>query len=257
MQLEQYIKDKKKDKEILLMTHIVLGYPSFAINRKVIEQMVENGVDCIEMQIPFSEPMADGPVILKANQESIANGTTVADCISFGGEMATAYDIPFLYMTYYNIIYKYGEERFLEAARKNNIAGLIIPDLPPEEGADFCKMARQKGIDLILIFAPTSSEQRMKTLDTCASGFIYCTARRGVTGRQSEFGADFASYLERCRKATSRPLAVGFGIQQRSDILELTGKADMAVVGSKTITLVDEHGPEAVAPFIKELLGTS
>ncbi len=239
------------------MTHIVLGYPSFETNRKVIKQMVENGVDCIEMQIPFSEPMADGPVILKANQESIARGTTVVDCIAFGSEMTATYNIPFLYMTYFNIIYKYGEEQFLEDTRKSNISGLIIPDLPPEEGAEFCRNARQKGIDPILIFAPTSTEQRMKTLVTHGSGFIYCTARRGVTGKHSEFGADFSSYLGRCREATTLPLAVGFGIQQRSDILEIAGKADMAVIGSKTITLVDEHGEEAVAPFIRELLGTT
>jgi tryptophan synthase alpha chain len=255
MRLEQYIAGRKKDKDILLMTHIVLGYPSFEDNRDVIKQMVENGVDCIEMQIPFSEPMADGAVILKANQESIANGTAVSDCIEFGSEMASTHEIPFLYMTYFNIIYKYGEEEFLNAAQQARISGLIVPDLPPEEGADFCKMAQQKDIDPILIFAPTSTDERMKALNDFGSGFIYCTARRGVTGKQSEFGSDFAGYLARCRKATSLPLAVGFGIQSRSDILEITGKADMAVVGSETIKLVDEHGTEAVASFIRELLG--
>ena len=98
------------------MTHIVLGYPSFAVNRQVIRQMVDNGVDCIEMQIPFSEPMADGPVILKANQDSLAAGTKVADCLAFGAEMAASYDIPFLFMTYYNIVFKYGEESIFKDA---------------------------------------------------------------------------------------------------------------------------------------------
>lgn len=237
------------------MTHIVLGYPSFDDNRSVIKQMVENGVDCIEMQIPFSEPMADGPVILKANQESIAHGTTVTDCIEFGNEMCSTYDIPFLYMTYFNIIFKYGEERFIDAACRGGISGIIIPDLPPEEGAEFCEKAKASHIDPILIFAPTSTDERMKTLSGIGSGFIYCTARRGVTGKQSEFGADFSTYLARCRAATSLPLAVGFGIQSRADVLEITGKADMAVVGSKTITLVDESGTDAVGPFIRELLG--
>ncbi len=255
MQLEQFLNERKKDKDILLMTHIVLGYPSFEDNRKVIKQMVENGVDCIEMQIPFSEPMADGPVILKANQESIANGTTVADCIAFGSEMCNTYDIPFLYMTYFNIIYKYGEEQFLAAASRSGISGVIIPDLPPEEGADFCEKAKASDIAPILIFAPTSTDERMKKLNGIGSGFIYCTARRGVTGKQSDFGSDFSSYLARCRTATSLPLAVGFGIQSRTDVLEITGKADMAVVGSKTMTLVDESGTEAVGPFIRELLG--
>lgn len=255
MQLQDYLKNRKEEKDILLMTHIVLGYPSFDDNREVIRQMVHNGVDCIEMQIPFSEPMADGPVILKANQDSIAHGTTVEDCLAFGAEMCRTYDIPFLYMTYYNIVFKYGEQRFLDKAAEAGIKGLIIPDLPPEEGADFCRAARELKICPILIYAPTTSDTRMKALNEHAAGFIYCTARRGVTGKQSELGGDFNDYLARCRAATSLPLAVGFGIQSRDDIVALTGRADMAVVGSKTIALVDEQGTGSVGPFIKELTG--
>ena len=148
MQLEQLLKNRRQEKDILLMTHIVLGYPSFEVNRQVIRQMVENGVDCIEMQIPFSEPMADGPVILKANQESIAAGTTIADCLEFGAEMVDTYDIPFLFMTYYNIIFKYGEERFLQKTRDAGLMGLIIPDLPPEMGENFFRLAEENEIDL-------------------------------------------------------------------------------------------------------------
>lgn len=253
MQLEQILKKRKEGKDILLMTHIVLGYPSFTANREIIRQMVENGVDCIEMQIPFSEPMADGPVILKANQDSLANGTTVEQCLEFGAEMAATYDIPFLYMTYYNIIFKYGEGHFFDRAKTAGIKGLIVPDLPPEMGTDFFKQAETTGIAPILIFAPTSTPERMAALDSIAQGFIYCMARRGVTGKKSEFDTDFDDYLARCRAATRLPLAVGFGIQSKEDIETLTGKADMAVIGSQTIRLVDEHGPEAVGPFIAGL----
>lgn len=253
MQLEQILTQQKEGKDILLMTHIVLGYPSFEANREVVRQMVENGVDCIEMQIPFSEPMADGPVILKANQDSLANGTTVEQCLLFGAEMAATYDIPFLYMTYYNIIFKYGEKRFFEKCQTADIKGLIVPDLPPEMGAEFFNHAEKTGIAPILIFAPTTTPERMAVLDSIAQGFIYCVARRGVTGKKSEFDLDFNDYLCRCRKATRLPIAVGFGIQSREDIEVLTGKADMAVIGSQTIRLVDEHGPEAVGPFIAGL----
>ena len=253
MQLEETLKKRRQEKDILLMTHLVLGYPSFDVNRAIIRQMVESGVDCIEMQIPFSEPMADGPVILKANQDSIAAGTTVAACLDFGREMAAAFDIPFLLMTYYNIIFKYGEEHFLEAAKDAGIQGLIIPDLPPEMGGEFMTMARAKGIAPIQIFAPTSTDARMTELNCWAGGFVYCAARRGVTGKKSEFGSDFNDYLARCRRATSLPLAVGFGIQNREDVAALIGRADMAVIGSRTIRLVDEEGPEAVGPFIASL----
>lgn len=253
MQLEQTLRQRKEQKDILLMTHIVLGYPSFAANREIIRQMVENGVDCIEMQIPFSEPMADGPVILKANQDSLAAGTTVDQCLAFGAEMAAAYDIPFLFMTYYNILFKHGEARFFAEAKQAGIQGLIIPDLPPEMSDDFFRFTRETGIAPILIFAPTSTRERMAELDAIGQGFIYCVARRGVTGKKSSFDDDFNGYLARCRAATRLPIAVGFGIQSREDIEALRGRADMAVIGSQTIRLVDEHGVEAVGPFIRGL----
>jgi tryptophan synthase alpha chain len=255
MQLENFIRTRQAEKDILLMTHIVLGYPSFDTNREVIRQMVDNGVDCIELQLPFSEPMADGPIILKANQDSIGTGATIEACLTFGAEMCATYSIPFLYMTYYNIIFKYGEQAFLERARAAGITGLIVPDLPPEEGSDFCHSAREHGIAPIQIYAPTSSEFRMQELARSGAGFIYCTARRGVTGKHSDLGADFSTYLERCRSATSLPLAVGFGIQSRADIEALIGKADIAVIGSRMITLVDEQGSHAVGPFIRTLGG--
>jgi tryptophan synthase alpha chain len=253
MLLEKILRARLEEKKILLMTHIVLGYPSFATNRKVIAQMVENGVDCIEMQIPFSEPMADGPVILKANQDSLALGTSVANCMDFGAEMSRLHDIPFLFMTYYNIIFKYGEERFFQDCLKAGIKGLIIPDLPPEMGEEFFQLATQYQVAPILIFAPTSTDARMARLNDSAAGFIYCVARRGVTGKKSEFDDDFTAYLARCRAATSLPIAVGFGIRDHDDVAAITGKADMAVIGSETIRLVDAHGAEAVGPFIRDL----
>lgn len=251
--MEQQLRERLKKKDILLMTHIVLGYPSFDVNREVIEQMVANGVDCIEMQIPFSEPMADGPVILKANQEALANGTKVADCFTFAAEIIQQHDIPFLFMTYYNIVFKYGEEAFFKRAADIGMKGFIIPDLPPEMGETFLALAEKYNIAPILIFAPTSTDSRMQELATHGHGFIYCVARRGVTGKKSEFGDDFEEYLERCRAATKLPLAVGFGIQSKEDIDALRGKADVAVIGSRTIKLVESEGAKAVGPFIAGL----
>lgn len=254
MSLEKTLRMKKEEKEILLMTHIVLGYPSFEINRQVIDQMVKSGVDCIEMQIPFSEPMADGPVILKANQDSLATGTSVEECMAFAKEMCEKYSIPFLFMTYFNIIFKYGEKKFFEDCCENKIQGLIIPDISPEMGKNFFTLAKQNDIAPILIYSPTSTDERMSYLNEFADGFIYCVARRGVTGQQSDFGKDFNAYLARCRKNTNLPLAVGFGIREKSDVSAITGKADIAIIGSQMIQLVDAEGPEAVGPFIQGLL---
>lgn len=253
MHLEDQLQNKIKDRDILLMTHIVLGYPSFDDNREVIKQMVENGVDCIEMQIPFSEPMADGPVILKANQDSLANGTKVEQCLLFAEEITAIYDIPFLFMTYYNIVFKYGEQSFFTRCANVGIKGLIVPDLPPEQSSTFFDYAKDNNIAPILIYTPTSTDKRMSELDLAGSGFIYCVARRGVTGKKSELDDDFDHYLQRCRAAATKPIAVGFGIRSSDDIAALKGKADMAVIGSETIRLVDEKGVKAVGPFIAGL----
>jgi tryptophan synthase alpha chain len=253
MKLEQYLRAGKGDKEILLMTHLVLGYPSFEINREVIRQMVANGVDLIELQIPFSEPVADGPMIVKANQDSLAGGTRVRECLAFAAEMTATHRIPFLFMTYYNILFKYGVEEFFRKAAEIGIQGFIVPDLPPEEGKEFLLLADKYGIAPILIYAPTSTEKRMRELAGHARGFIYCVARRGVTGQQTDFTGDFEAYLARCRQATALPLAVGFGISSREDVRYLTGKADIAVIGTATIRLVEERGPAAVGSFIAGL----
>jgi tryptophan synthase alpha chain len=251
--LENTLREALTKKKILLMTHLVLGYPSFKVNREVIRQMVQNGVDLIEMQIPFSEPVADGPMILKANQGAIAKGAKVEDCLQFAAEITAEFHIPFLFMTYYNILYKYGLEAFIDRAYDINIKGFIIPDLPPEEGKEYLEKIKSINMAPIQIFAPTSTKERMQQLAQYGAGFIYCVARRGVTGKKTDFDQDFNEYISRCRSATSLPLAVGFGIRAKEDVDFLTGKADIAVIGTETIRLVDEKGPSAVGPFIADL----
>ena len=251
--LEEIIKTRLQDRKILLMTHLVLGYPSFEVNREVIRQMVQNGVDLIEMQIPFSEPVADGPMILKANQESIAKGAKVEQCLEFAGKMTAEFHIPFLFMTYYNILYKHGLDEFINRAYDINIKGFIIPDLPPEEGQEYLEKVKIRNMAPIQIFAPTSTNERMQMLAQHGAGFIYCVARRGVTGKKTDFDQDFNEYIARCRRATSLPLAVGFGIRAKKDVDFLAGKADIAVIGTETIRLVDEKGAAAVGPFIAGL----
>lgn len=258
MDLAQELKNRLAAKPILLMTHLVLGYPSLAVNREVIRQMAENGVDCIELQIPFSEPIADGPVILKASQQSLDNGISVEECFRFGQEMAAEFPaVRFLFMTYYNIVFKYGEEAFLRRTRDIGFCGTIVPDLPPEEGQSYLLTSKELGLAPVQFFTPTSADERMRGVAALGAGFIYCVARRGVTGQQTAFDDSLHQYLARCRKATDLPLAVGFGISTREDVAMLTGKADMAVIGTATIKLVDAHGPAAVGPFIASLLGTA
>ena len=251
--LESYLHSRLKEKEILLMTHIVLGYPSFEDAFRIIEAMVEAGVDLMELQIPFSEPIADGPVILHANQKALAKGATVQKCIDFAQKVTNVFDIPFLFMSYYNILFKYGVDRFAAEMAQSGLQGAIVPDLPPEEGHDYLMAMEKYGLAPIFIFSPTTPSDRMKYLDSFGKGFVYCVARKGVTGVDTDFSKQLEAYLARCRKATDLPLALGFGVKEKTDVEFLIGKADIAVIGSQTIRLVDEKGVGIVGDFIKSL----
>jgi tryptophan synthase alpha chain len=253
MELNAYLKSRLAEKEILLMTHIVLGYPSFEAGLKVIETMVAAGVDLMELQIPFSEPTADGPVIARANQKALEDGVTVEDCLNFAYIAARAFDIPFLIMSYYNLPFKYGLRRFVSLLSECGLQGAIIPDIPPEEGWEYLAAMQQCNLAPILIYAPTTSLARMQYIASFADGFIYCVARKGVTGEETDFTDQLAAYLNKCRQGTSLPLALGFGIKERSDIDFLKGKADIAVIGSQTIRVMEENGIEAVGEFIRGL----
>ncbi len=215
--------------------------------------MVEAGVDIMELQIPFSEPTADGPVIVKANQHALDNGTSVKGCMDLAGRVSKEFDIPFLIMTYYNVPYKYGINEFTSKMAASNLKGTIIPDLPPEEGRDYFDAVNRNNLDPIMIFSPTTTDERMKYLNSYARGFIYCVARKGVTGKDTDFSDELSGYLERCRNATSLPLALGFGIKQKADVDFLKGKVDIAVIGTQSIRIMEESGIDAVGEFIKGL----
>ena len=253
MALEKYIRTCLGQKDILLMTHIVLGYPSLDDSYRIIETMVEAGVDIMELQIPFSEPTADGPVIVKANQYALDNGVRVGECLELAGKAAKVFDIPFLIMTYYNLPYKYGIENFTSKMAESSLKGTIIPDLPPEEGNDFYSIMNRKNLDPIMLFSPSTTDERMKYLGSYAKGFIYCVARKGVTGKDTNFSDELSEYLERCRKATSLPLALGFGIKQKKDVDFLKGKVDIAVIGTQSIRIMEDSGIDAVGEFIRRL----
>jgi len=251
--IESYIRNRREQKEILLMTHIVIGYPSLDASFRIVREMVEAGVDLMELQIPFSEPMADGPVILKANQDALAEGITVRDCIDFAARATAAFAIPFLFMSYYNILFKYGVDAFARTMKEIGVRGAIVPDLPPEEAEEYLAAMGRNRLAPVFIFAPNSSDARMGMIAGHGDGFIYCVARKGVTGQKTDFSADLDTCLARSRKATSLPLAVGFGVKDRADVDYLKGKADIAVIGSQTIRVVDEKGIGAVGDFLRGL----
>jgi tryptophan synthase alpha chain len=251
--LESYLQARLTKKEILLMTHIVMGYPTFEDSFKVVEAMVKGGVDLMELQIPFSEPIADGPVILHANQQALAGGATVQKCLDFARDVTQSFDIPFLFMSYYNIPFKYGIDRFAAAMAERGLKGAIVPDLPPEEAEDYLAAMDECDLAPIFIFSPTTTDERMNYIGSFAKGFVYCVARKGVTGLDTSFSAQLGTYLARCRSATGLPLALGFGVRDKGDVDFLKGKADIAIIGTQTIRLMDQEGVGVVGDFISNL----
>ena len=255
--LESYIKERRKHRHVLLMTHIVIGYPDYGRAMQTVEAMVEAGVDLMELQVPFSEPIADGPVILRANQQALAGGITVSKCFDFVAECVQRFDIPFLLMSYYNIIYRYGVAAFMDRMSGLGLKGAIVPDLPPEEAQEYLNAMSHVDLDPIFVFSPNTSEERLTYLAQYAKGFVYCVARRGVTGATTEFSAELEEYLDRCRAATELPLAVGFGVKDEKDIDFLRGKADVAVVGSHSIRVLDEQGVPGAKALVESLVAGS
>jgi len=252
--LEQSIRRAREQKDLLLMTHIVLGYPSFDDCLRLVEDMVNAGIDLMELQIPFSEPMADGPVILKANSEALKAGATVEKSFETAEKITREFDIPFLFMTYYNILFCYGVDSFVQRCQSTGIQGCIVPDLPPAEGAEYLDAMHRAEISPVHIFTPKTPESRMRHLSDNSSGMIYCVARKGVTGKDTAFSADLENYLGLCRKSTELPLGVGFGVKSREDINFLRGKVDIAVIASETIRVMEQDGVGAVKGFIDTLL---
>jgi tryptophan synthase alpha chain len=251
--LEDYIRNKQREKGILLMAHVVVGYPSLEDSFELVQTIVDAGVDLLELQIPFSEPIADGPVILQANQAALADGIKINDCFEFTRKVTSTFSIPFLFMTYYNIVFKRGEERFFAEARKAGIKGAIVPDLPPEEGESYLAAAAANSVDPILVLSPTSPPQRMNYLARFGRGFFYCVARKGVTGADTDFADDMTEFLHQCKEATRLPLALGFGVSSQEDVQFLLGKVEVAVVGSQALRVLDTQGIKAVGGFFRGL----
>ncbi len=235
------------------MTHIVLGYRNFDESLRLVEAMVEAGVDLMELQIPFSEPIADGPVILRANQEALNAGSTVDQCLELGEEVARRFDIPFLFMSYYNVLFRRGVPEFAARMKRVGMRGAIVPDLPPEEARGYLDAMGEQQLDPIFIYSPNTTEARLEQIAEHARGFVYCVARKGVTGSTTDFSAELDTYLARCRAATDLPLAVGFGVKDADDVAFLSTRADIAVIGTQSIRVMEDGGVQAVGEFIRSL----
>ena len=253
MQLNDYIAERLAHRRPLLMTHVVCGYPSFEDNWRELEIMAERGVAFVELQFPFSEPSADGPLFVKANQESLARGTTVAQCLEFMARVTAAFPFRVLMMGYYNTAFKMGHATFVDRLAQAGACGYILPDLPLEEAAPLHMLADAKGLSPIVLMTPTSTDARLAQLGGVARGFVYCVARRGVTGASTQMDDEVSTFLSRCRAATSLPLAVGFGVSTAEDLRFIGDNAEIAIIGTAALRAWEQGGESALSAFFDGL----
>ena len=234
---------------------VTCGDPDLETTGAVVREMVKNGADLIELGIPFSDPTAEGPVIQGANLRALNGGVTTDQIFEFVKELRRDVSVPMVFMTYANVVFSYGAERFISTCRKIGMDGLILPDLPYEEKEEFQPICRRFGLELISLIAPTS-EKRIAMIAGEAEGFVYLVSSLGVTGVRSEIKTDLTSIVEAIRRNTDIPCAIGFGISTPEQAARMAGLADGVIVGSAIVRLIEKYGrqaPEHVGRYVKEM----
>lgn len=229
---------------------ITCGDPDLETTAKVVRAAVENGADLIELGIPFSDPTAEGPVIQGANIRALAGGVTTDKIFEFVKELRCDVKIPLVFMTYANVVFSYGSEKFMAKCREVGIDGIILADLPFEEKDEFSAPAKKYGVDIISLIAPTSAN-RTAMIAKEAEGFIYMVSSLGVTGVRSEITTNIGEIVKIVRENTDVPCAVGFGISTPEQAAKMASVSDGAIVGSAIIRIIEKYGKEA-APYVGE-----
>lgn len=239
-----------------LMTHVVIGYPSLAETEKIVKTMAKSGVNMIELQIPFSDPLADGPTIMNACEKSLENGTKVKDAFTLMKRLTKEVKIPLLFMAYYNIVFKYGVEKFCRDAKNAGAYGLIVPDMPIDEESQehFYEYCNKYDLNNIQVVSPASTNERLIKNAEVANGFVYFTARQGITGTKEELDPKLINQLKNVKKFFQIPLAVGFGISKKKHIEVIAPYADIAVVGSAIIDVINKSQPKKIEENIKQFI---
>lgn len=220
--------------------YIMAGDPDLKRTGELVRMLEDCGADIIELGVPFSDPLADGPTIQKAAQRALLGGVTLAGVIEFVAGLRRYTQIPIILMTYYNPVFKYGEERFVRDASVAGVDGMIIPDLPPEEASVLRKNAARADLDTIFLLAPTSTDERIKTVAGASTGFIYYVSITGITGSKLSMDREIESHIARIRKESETPVSVGFGISTPEEASAVSRFADGVIVGSAIVRRVEE-----------------
>ncbi|MCJ7763603.1 MAG: tryptophan synthase subunit alpha [Dehalococcoidales bacterium] len=237
-----------------LIAYVTVGYPNIEATLDIVPVLAESGCDIIELGIPFSDPLADGTTIQKASHYALQNGVTPKICLEVASQLSQMVDIPLVFMGYFNPVLWYGAELFCRDCADAGVDGLIIPDLPPEEGPELEAITKRQGLDLIYLLAPTSTQERIRLVAERSRGFIYLVSVTGVTGARESLPVYLEAFIARVKTLAAQPLCVGFGISTPEQARQVARLADGVIVGSRIIQLMEAEEPtEAIASFVKGL----
>jgi len=255
--ISEKFKELGKEGRKALIAYLTCGYPDMEATYKLVLEAEEAGVDLIELGIPYSDPLADGPIIQAASEKALEKGTNIDMIFEMARRLREKTQLPLVIMTYYNAVFRYGSEKFMKGCKESGIDGLIVPDLPYEEKGAISGIAKSSGIDLIPLVAPTS-EDRISKLVSDASGFVYCVSSKGVTGKRSSFAEGLEDFMKSVRRHTDLPLAIGFGISDGDAARSVKDMCDGVIVGSAIIERIGQGASKGdisgeVRPFIESL----
>ena len=256
----QRFEDLRKAGRTGFVAYITAGDPDLNTTRQVVLELDRQGVDVLELGVPFSDPLADGPVIQEASQRALAAGATLEGVLSMVADVRTETEIPIVLFTYYNPIHRYGVKRFVKRAADVGVDGVLMLDLPPEEGGDYKAQMDVHGLDTIFLVTPTTRDDRMKLIASHTRGFVYYVSRTGVTGERDSLADEIQSKVSAICRHTDMPIAVGFGISTPEHVSEIARYADAVVVGSAIVRRLGEYQHDAdlvakVGAFVGSLIG--
>jgi tryptophan synthase alpha chain len=243
--------------ELGLVAYLTAGDPTLAASETIILAAAEAGADVIELGVPFSDPVADGPVIQRASERALQSGATLAGVLDLARRLRARTEVPLVLFSYFNPLLQMGLEKFAKAANAAGIDGVLVTDLTPEESSEYREIIRAQALDTIFLGAPTSTDARLAAIAECSSGFLYLISRTGVTGTRESLPEELPALVRRARRVTKLPIAVGFGISLPEHVSVLGGIADAAVVGSALVAEVEQAsksklGPEAAAKAVAD-----
>ena len=243
-----------------LVAYVTCGDPDLVTTREIVLSAIRAGADVIELGVPFSDPVADGPVIQRASERALKNGTSLQDVLQLAAQLRKESNAGLVIFTYLNPVLRFGMQRFCDEATKAGVDGVLLTDLTVEEADEYRRLTSACGLNTIFLAAPTSPDQRLKKIVQACQGFVYAISRTGVTGTRDEIEDDAANLVKRIRKFTKLPVAVGFGISNHEQFSHVGSFADAAAVGSAIVQAVEQNPgrePQAVAELIHKLKGAS